>query len=499
MEIPQISLIIPAYNSATTIQRCLNSVVSQSYFEDIEVIIVSDRSQDNTLEIINTYTTQYRNIIHIAREENCGLLEARRSGVTRARANYIMHLDSDDEFLCTNACELAYTTIKQTQADIVHFSSEVFFDSPQIKRTVGDKIKKTHLGYLYNENIFEKCFISETYNWNLWNKIFNAAVHKKTYSYIPLNCYSGIGEDYLTFFINAIIAKSFYGIAEPLILYHLGQGISTKNKISSLADINTMLAWFKINGILSDFLIAQGKHKTYEYILTRRDSKMLEKYLRKWPNDIADEIKPMAKKAFLAAAGELIFDKYVESLQPQKSYAGSNRNTYGPLGNLTQTGKAKDPSYIFHVQNDMSLQDFQFFLDTWVEPRIRTHLLFAYFQLQLIPWTSCEGHYDPEQNIIIDRPSLSFQYTPEVMNWLTPEIIKEINKLVAENHLTIFIRSNILDSNKESVTISSIPNQNTKIPAQEELNIAREQMFAILKLLQALKGNTYTNAYSRSI
>ena len=88
------SIIIPAYNTADYIERCLNSVLSQPFF-DYELILVDDGSADKTGEICDAYARRHpqMQVFHVP---HGGLGYARNIGTQHARGDYILYLDSDD-------------------------------------------------------------------------------------------------------------------------------------------------------------------------------------------------------------------------------------------------------------------------------------------------------------------------------------------------------------------------------------------------------------------
>lgn len=92
----KISLILPAYNTADYLQKCILSCESQNIPKDsYEIIIVNDGSTDTTLDIAQDLKTKFENII-ILSQENQGLSQARNNGVKIARGEYIWFIDSDD-------------------------------------------------------------------------------------------------------------------------------------------------------------------------------------------------------------------------------------------------------------------------------------------------------------------------------------------------------------------------------------------------------------------
>lgn len=87
-----ISVIIPAYNAARTIRRCIQSVLNQRYTE-WEMIIVDDGSKDDTLDICQSYDNSRIRVLH---KENGGVSSARNMGLKFAQGDYIAFIDSDD-------------------------------------------------------------------------------------------------------------------------------------------------------------------------------------------------------------------------------------------------------------------------------------------------------------------------------------------------------------------------------------------------------------------
>jgi len=90
----EVSVIIPTYNCRAYIQDSLNSVLNQS-FVDYEIIIIDDGSGDDTRETIGPYLKNEK--IHYFYQKNKGLPGARNEGIRKARGNYILCLDADDE------------------------------------------------------------------------------------------------------------------------------------------------------------------------------------------------------------------------------------------------------------------------------------------------------------------------------------------------------------------------------------------------------------------
>ena len=89
-----VSVIVPSYNVASTVVKCLDSVYAQTY-GDLEVIVVNDGSTDNTLQILGDYRRSHESLVLID-QSNQGLSAARNAGLDAATGEYIFFLDSDD-------------------------------------------------------------------------------------------------------------------------------------------------------------------------------------------------------------------------------------------------------------------------------------------------------------------------------------------------------------------------------------------------------------------
>ena len=89
------SIIVPVYNVEKYLEKCLESILNQT-FKDFEAIIVNDGSTDNSQEIIDKYVNKDQKIFKSFKKENGGLSDARNFGIERAKGEYIVFLDSDD-------------------------------------------------------------------------------------------------------------------------------------------------------------------------------------------------------------------------------------------------------------------------------------------------------------------------------------------------------------------------------------------------------------------
>ena len=89
-----VSVIIPVYNTAEYLPRCLESILSNTY-SNLELICINDGSTDNSLNVLNYYANLDSRII-VINQQNSGVSASRNVGLDHASGEYIAFIDSDD-------------------------------------------------------------------------------------------------------------------------------------------------------------------------------------------------------------------------------------------------------------------------------------------------------------------------------------------------------------------------------------------------------------------
>lgn len=111
-----ISIIIPVYNSAGTLRRCMDSIVNQTYGR-LEIILVESASVDGSAALCDAYAKQDKRVKVIHQQERKGLSNARNTGLTYASGPYVGFVDSDDWVAC-DMYEALLQLMKKEMADI---------------------------------------------------------------------------------------------------------------------------------------------------------------------------------------------------------------------------------------------------------------------------------------------------------------------------------------------------------------------------------------------
>lgn len=114
----RLSIIIPMYNAASSIEKCLMSTQRQDIpAEDYEVIVINDGSTDDSLAVTNEVATRYDNV-RVYSQPNGGLSAARNAGLGHAKGAYILFLDSDD-WIAENCLRKIVNTCEEQRLDML--------------------------------------------------------------------------------------------------------------------------------------------------------------------------------------------------------------------------------------------------------------------------------------------------------------------------------------------------------------------------------------------
>lgn len=216
MNLPLISVIIPTYNSGNTIADCLNSVVQQTT-SDYEILIIDNKSSDNTIDIAKSFTTIAD--IQIIVESDNGVYDAMNKGIEYSKGKWLYFLGSDDILYDKFVFEDVTKVLNTMEGDL--FYGDVFFknygmlyggESSARKLLLKENI--CHQAIFYNRDLFK---IIGNYNlmypiladWDLNIRCFKNPNIKKTYFKRTVALYNdnaGLSSHYDTVFLEEIPA-----------------------------------------------------------------------------------------------------------------------------------------------------------------------------------------------------------------------------------------------------------------------------------------------------
>lgn len=165
-----ISVIVPVYNVEKYLNRCVDSIINQTY-TDLEIILVDDGSTDSSGSICDEYAKKDERI-KVIHKENGGLSDARNTGVASATGDYVSFIDSDD-YIEPDMMELLITTIGDCDMSTCGaFNDYASGSTPQY---TGDDLSfETD-----NEKAFELILEGKLIPASIWNKLIKANIAKK--------------------------------------------------------------------------------------------------------------------------------------------------------------------------------------------------------------------------------------------------------------------------------------------------------------------------------
>ena len=216
----KISIIIPFYNSGKTIERCIESLLSQTY-TNFEAILVNDGSNDNSEEIVRNYMEK-DNRIKLLNLSHGGVSHARNNGLRYSTGEYIGFLDSDDYYE-PNILERLLETSKEHNADIVvcdytHPTFKNYFGNTIVNATNREDLKK------YYQTTFAVVVP--------WNKLYKREVIKTYFDEEISFC-----EDELFGLANMFNAKKIVGIDDVLYHYYIAPKETSFEESSAISKI----------------------------------------------------------------------------------------------------------------------------------------------------------------------------------------------------------------------------------------------------------------------
>lgn len=160
-KMPLISIVVPVFNVEAYIERCIKSLISQSY-ENIEIIMVDDGSTDNSGKICDKYKEKDSRI-KVIHKSNKGLSHARNIGIEKAGGKYLSFVDSDD-WVAEDYISVMYKLMIRTNSDMVTCG---------FQRTSGNRNKKNR-----NFDVYQEYFKEDAVKQLLYQRISTSACGK---------------------------------------------------------------------------------------------------------------------------------------------------------------------------------------------------------------------------------------------------------------------------------------------------------------------------------
>lgn len=275
----KVSIIIPAYNAERFLERCVNSILQQTY-EELEILIINDGSLDRTLELCNQYKERDERI-QVINQANKGVAATRNVGLRNVTGDYILFVDADD-WIEPNMVERLVNAISGQEAMDIAFCSSDNAEMPeQVVKRIDSPVE------LWNkEKQQEEFLIHKRMTGMLWNKL----IRTKLFIDISFDETVGYGEDAQVLW--KVLKKSRNMIVLQDVLYHHvldSQSIShqkySKTKYSAIkvweeieADVKKEHPQWKL--LVQERLLATATYTYYEMKCSKYKNKEEQSHLR---------------------------------------------------------------------------------------------------------------------------------------------------------------------------------------------------------------------------
>lgn len=273
----KVTIIIPVYNVAAYIFRCLESVSHQT-FQDLEVLFVDDCGTDDSMQIIKDYLVSHRfpDYKIISHQKNGGLSAARNTGLRYATGNYVYFLDSDD-VITTDCIQVLVDALRGGEYDFVQGCNEV----------VGmDDGKEYESIMLSEEAVIGNSEILHLYAKGLWHMTAWNKLCKKRFL-LDNNLFFDEGllhEDVPWSFRLACKAKSMYIKSKKTYIYYIRPssiitGMTRKRNVEVYIQVfNVITCFIKKEGRIlgkDEYAIVEGRKSTLMLSLLELNEKKL--------------------------------------------------------------------------------------------------------------------------------------------------------------------------------------------------------------------------------
>ena len=219
----KITVIVPVYNVENYLEKCLDSLINQTY-KNLEIIVINDGSTDNSGEICQEYAQKDNRIVYIEKE-NGGQSEARNMGLDRMTGSYVTFVDSDD-WVELDYVETLYKKITEYRADIAVGNYYSFNESEGMYyfHIFGDSYyEKVYDNVSIFENLYESQEMKSFALISVWGKLYKADLFKQLRFDI-----GKLGEDgYLNQKIYLLAEKTIY-LNKGLYAYRQREGSSSR-------------------------------------------------------------------------------------------------------------------------------------------------------------------------------------------------------------------------------------------------------------------------------
>lgn len=280
-----VSVIIPIYNTELYIEKCIESLLFQTY-PDIEIILVNDGSTDRSRDICMMYSKKYEYIYYLE-QKNSGVAVARNNGLEFSNGDYIVFVDSDD-YVDKSYIELLMEGQKQAELSMCGYYRVNETDDIIDSNLCGERTEK-----LYNSDVFIKyLFRCENFGYQgyLFNKMFRRSIIDN--NKLRFKSQIAYNEDRLFVLSYLLVCSSVKYNDRPYYFYvqRKGSAMDINTEVPSIVQFTEFRAFQEMVDMLK-----KTHNKNYCYVEYEALNAMFSKY-RYWQRREKKIGKQMARK-----------------------------------------------------------------------------------------------------------------------------------------------------------------------------------------------------------
>ena len=206
-----VSVIVPVYNVCDFLEKCVKSIISQTYRE-IEILLIDDGSTDGSSEICDNFM-KYDQRVFVKHINNSGVSNARNIGIELARGKYIVFVDSDD-YIKVNLIEKLVAAADKNKTELVCCGIEQIELDGKIRKFYGTKKEKIYRQEDIILGFFDRPHIKD-YMYGPFNKLFL----RELLGNFRFNTSLRMGEDFLFVFQYLSCCRTICILDECLYVY----------------------------------------------------------------------------------------------------------------------------------------------------------------------------------------------------------------------------------------------------------------------------------------
>lgn len=325
---PLLSIIVPVYNIENYLERCVESVIRQTY-RNLQIILVDDGSTDSSGHICEKYALKDKRIF-VIHKRNGGSVSARKAGLRSARGEFIGFVDGDD-YIEPEMFERLYIKIAETDADFVHSGfkkngKNIF--SPE-KSDVYYLDEKNRVDF-YKNHIFDSTY-PQYISPSMWSKLFKKATILKSFMDLPER--QQYGEDLLCL-CNCVRYSAVIAVMSDTYYHYTVRDSSLSQKKDFAALEQSYQLYHCLRGLFENFQMSDAMSGTIEKYVMREIAGVISGIGERNVAQYAypDVASLFDRKIVIFGAGKVGYDYYSQICMYSRchivAWADNNRKNY---------------------------------------------------------------------------------------------------------------------------------------------------------------------------